>query len=99
MHIIDRIIQKCHLSENKEKIVRNLFWAVLGKTVTLLGSLFVGIIIARYLGPEQYGLMNYVIYSKFLHCSDSIILRSERRPATMKSITLLWEQPLESSCF
>ena len=61
MHIIDRIIQKCHLSENKEKIVRNLFWAVLGKTVTLLGSLFVGIIIARYLGPEQYGLMNYVI--------------------------------------
>ena len=47
MHIIDRIIQKCHLSENKEKIVRNLFWAVLGKTVTLLGRLFVGIISAR----------------------------------------------------
>lgn len=61
MYIIDYIIQKCNLSENKEKIVRNLFWAVLGKTVTLLGSLFVGIIIARYLGPEQYGLMNYVI--------------------------------------
>lgn len=61
MHIIDYIIQKCNLSENKEKIVRNLFWAVLGKTVTLLGGLFVGIIIARYLGPEQYGLMNYVI--------------------------------------
>ena len=61
MHIIDDIIKKCNLSENKEKIVRNLFWAVLGKTVTLLGSLFVGIIIARYLGPKQYGLMNYVI--------------------------------------
>lgn len=61
MQIIDFIIKKCNLSENKEKIVRNLFWAVLGKTVTLLGSLFVGIIIARYLGPEQYGLMNYVI--------------------------------------
>ena len=61
MHIIDYIIRKCNLSENKEKIVRNLFWAVLGKTITLLGSLFVGIIIARYLGPEQYGLMNYVI--------------------------------------
>ena len=61
MRIIDYLIRKCNLSENKEKIVRNLFWAVLGKTVTLLGSLFVGIIIARYLGPKQYGLMNYVI--------------------------------------
>lgn len=61
MSIIDYIINKCNLSETQEKIVRNLFWAVLGKIVTLAGSLFVGIIIARYLGPEQYGLMNYVI--------------------------------------
>lgn len=50
-----------HLSGTKEKIVRNLFWAVIGKSVTLLGGLLVGIVIARYLGPEQYGLMNYVI--------------------------------------
>ena len=61
MHIIDYIIRKCALSKNEEKIVRNLFWAMLGKIVTLMGSLFVGIIIARYLGPKQYGLMNYVI--------------------------------------
>lgn len=50
-----------HLSGTKEKIVRNLFWAVIGRSVTLLGGLLVGIVIARYLGPEQYGLMNYVI--------------------------------------
>ena len=61
MHILDYIIRKCDLSKNEEKIARNLFWAMFGKIVTLLGSLFVGIIIARYLGPEQYGLMNYVI--------------------------------------
>lgn len=61
MSIIDHIIKKCNLSETQEKIFRNLFWAVFGKIVTLAGSLFVGIIIARYLGPEQYGLMNYVI--------------------------------------
>lgn len=45
----------------KKEIVSNLFWAVTGKVVTLLGSLFVGIIVARYLGPKDYGLMNYVI--------------------------------------
>lgn len=49
------------MSEIKNKIFRNLYWAVLGKVVTLLGSLLVGIMVARYLGPEQYGLMNYVI--------------------------------------
>lgn len=27
----------------------------------MLSALFVGILVARYLGPEQYGLMNYVI--------------------------------------
>ena len=50
-----------HLSETKQKVVRNLFWAVTGKVITLLGSLLVGIFVARYLGPEQYGLMNYVV--------------------------------------
>ena len=45
----------------KKDIINNLYWAVLGKVVTLLGSLFVGIIVARYLGPEDYGLMNYVV--------------------------------------
>lgn len=46
---------------NKGKILRNVFWAVLGKFVNMLGMLFVGILVARYLGPEKYGLMNYVI--------------------------------------
>lgn len=47
--------------DTQKDIVNNLFWAVIGKVVTLLGSLFVGIIVARYLGPEDYGLMNYII--------------------------------------
>lgn len=59
--MFDFILRRCHLSDKKEQVAKNLFWAVIGKVTTLLGSLFVGIIIARYLGPEQYGLMNYVI--------------------------------------
>ena len=66
MNIIDFLVKKMALSPMREKIVRNLFWSVLGKVVTLLGSLFVGIVVARYLGPEQYGLMNYVISYVFL---------------------------------
>ena len=49
------------LSDTKVKVFTNVFWAVLGKCYNLLGALVVGIVIARYLGPEQYGLMNYVI--------------------------------------
>lgn len=49
------------LSETKRKIFLNVFWALLGKVVNMLGILLVGILIARYLGPEQFGLMNYVI--------------------------------------
>lgn len=46
---------------NKKKALRNIVWALCGKTVSLLSVLVVGIIVARYLGKEQYGIMNYVI--------------------------------------
>lgn len=49
------------LDSNKKKILSNVFWAMTGKIVNMLSALFVGILIARYLGPEQYGVMNYVI--------------------------------------
>lgn len=46
---------------NKKKIFMNVFWAMLGKVVNMAAALFVGILVARYLGPEQYGVMNYVV--------------------------------------
>ncbi len=49
------------MSPNRKKIILNVFWSILGKIVTMLGILFVGILVARYLGPSQYGLMSYVI--------------------------------------
>lgn len=61
MSLINKIISKLNLTPTKEKVVRNVVWAVIGKVVTLLGGLLVGIFVARYLGPEQYGLMNYVM--------------------------------------
>jgi O-antigen/teichoic acid export membrane protein len=61
MSLINKVIGKLNLSPTKEKVVRNVVWAVTGKVVTLLGGLLVGIFVARYLGPEQYGLMSYIM--------------------------------------
>ncbi len=61
MSLFDKITSRFNISETKMKVFRNLCWAVLGKIITLLGGLIVGIFVARYLGPEQYGLMNYII--------------------------------------
>lgn len=44
------------LSDNRKKIFFNIFWAVTGKIVNMAGALFVGILVARYLGPSQYML-------------------------------------------
>ena len=85
MGVVNYIVNRLNLSGNKQKIVKNLFWAVAGKVTTLLGGLFVGIIIAKYLGPSQYGLMNYVVSYVFLFQTfalfglDNIEIREEAR--------------------
>lgn len=61
MSFVDKILSRLSFSDNTAVIAKNIGWAVLGKVVTLLGSFVVGIFVARYLGPEQYGLMSYVI--------------------------------------
>lgn len=72
-----------HLTGNKQKIVNNLLWATGGKVINLVGTLVLGIIVARYLGAEQYGLMNYIISYAFLFQTlacfglDSIEVREE----------------------
>lgn len=79
------IFSKLNLSENAVKVAKNIGWALLGKTTTLLGSFIVGIFVARYLGPEQYGLMNYVtsyvtIFQAFaLFGMDNIEIREEAK--------------------
>ena len=85
MSIFDYVIQKSHISQTRAKILANVYWAVLGKFVNLLSALVVGIMVARYLGPEQYGLMNYVISYVVLFQTislfglDSIEVREESK--------------------
>lgn len=37
----------------------NTSWMLVGKIVSLLASFFVGVWVARYLGPGNYGILNY----------------------------------------
>jgi O-antigen/teichoic acid export membrane protein len=49
------------VSSNQKKAISNISWAIAGKFINLFGGLVIGIFVARYLGPEKYGIMNYVI--------------------------------------
>lgn len=52
---------KTEISTKKKKALQNIAWAICGKIFSLMSVLIVGIIVARYLGKEKYGIMNYVI--------------------------------------
>ena len=43
----------------KNKIVKNASWLIVGKIIQMVINLVVGILTARYLGPSNYGLINY----------------------------------------
>lgn len=41
------------------KVVKNAGWIIFGKIFQMLLNLLVGLLTARYLGPDNYGLINY----------------------------------------
>lgn len=43
----------------KNKEAKNSLWLIGGKVAQMILSLFVGVLSARYLGPSNYGLINY----------------------------------------
>lgn len=45
----------------KGRLLANLNWLFADKVLRLLGGLIIGIWIARYLGPEQFGIFNYAL--------------------------------------
>ena len=47
--------------EGYKRYFANMSWMFGGQTFYLLVSFFIGIWIARYLGPENYGILNYSI--------------------------------------
>ena len=43
----------------KNKIVANAGWLIAGRVIHMLLTFFIGLLTARYLGPGNYGLINY----------------------------------------
>ncbi len=43
----------------KNKIVANAGWLIAGRIIHMLLTFFIGLMTARYLGPDNYGLINY----------------------------------------
>jgi len=83
-----------HLSPTQQRIFSNVSWSLAGKMVNLLSALLVGIFVARYLGPRQYGTMNYVVsfVSMFLIIAtfgfENIEIREEARHNDQKNLIL-----------
>ena len=46
---------------NLNKYISNFNWLFLEKVIRIFGALFIGFWIARYLGPERFGMLNYSI--------------------------------------
>jgi len=44
-----------------QKYFINMGWSFSGKIFSLFMSLIVGVIVARYLGPQRYGVLNYAL--------------------------------------
>ncbi|MFZ2038545.1 MAG: flippase [Minisyncoccia bacterium] len=44
-----------------QKYTKNMGWAFASRVFSLIISFFIGALIARYLGPERYGSLNYVL--------------------------------------
>ena len=84
-------------SSSKEGFIRyfkNTGWLFVSRISGMIASFFVGIYIARYLGPSQYGLLNYVIsftgiFSVFCSFGIDSILNRELVLNPEKKETLL----------
>lgn len=68
-------------SSGFKRYFANTSWMMTEKVISLLVSLFVGVYVARYLGPEQFGLLSYAISFVGLFAAfstfglDSIVVR------------------------
>jgi O-antigen/teichoic acid export membrane protein len=46
---------------NKIRIFKNISWLFFDKIIRILGGLFIGVWVARYLGPNDFGILNYAL--------------------------------------
>jgi O-antigen/teichoic acid export membrane protein len=70
---IQRKIQAAAAHEGIRRYFFNTGWMFAEKGLRLVAGLFIGAYVARYLGPSQYGLYNYVVSLVFLFSMISLL--------------------------
>jgi len=69
------------LGSKVKKYAKNVSWVLLEKITRMTAGLFVGLYVARFLGPEQFGILNFVVsyssvFSELARCGlESIVVR------------------------
>ena len=87
-------------SQGFRKYFANTSWLLGERVLRMAVSLFVGIYVARYLGPERYGLLSYALcfvwlFSAFLDLGHreiivrELVLYPEQRNVILGSAILL----------
>ncbi len=59
--VLESLIERFPISETLQKIILNTGWLFIDKIVRILFGVIVSIWVARYLGPEAFGTLNYAI--------------------------------------
>lgn len=78
---ISKLIRQKLEETDTRKITRNITWLLADKVLRIFVSIFLGAWVARYLGPEQFGIFNYAVAFVALFGSiaslglDEIIIR------------------------
>ena len=59
------------------KVIKNASWIILGRIANMICAFFVSIITAQYLGPSNFGLINYgIAYTTFFYSLCSLGINS-----------------------
>ena len=100
MNGLARTARRLAGSLNLRRVADNLAWLLAEKALRLACALVVGAWVARYLGPEQFGLLSYalalvslVMFLPSLGLEDVVrreIMRSPDREETMRVLGTAW---------
>lgn len=74
---MDAFLKKVKDLVLKGKETKNALWLISGRVVQMVISLFVGVLTARYLGPSNYGIVEYgAAYVAFFTCVSMLGINS-----------------------
>lgn len=61
MKVLDKILELLNLTHNQKRVTGNIAWLVGGHAFRMVLGLIVLGMVARYLGPDEFGILNYAI--------------------------------------